>query len=149
MYNNCLGAKMFWGNINICSHFCLFLTEMLMVGEIHPHRRQGPIYLTHVNTADNLVTQGTSLSAVLVQTQFSWNIVSSSSKVFIRSQVKTRQSQSYKFKKIAKNSNLEILQDTLQGTHLLRLLDKMYKYEKDPTRTVGPTDGITFPQQWA
>ena len=30
--------------------------------------------------------------------------------IHIRSQVKTRQSQSYKFKKIAKNLNLDILQ---------------------------------------
>ena len=30
--------------------------------------------------------------------------------IHIRSQVKTRQIQSYKFKKIAKNSNFEILQ---------------------------------------
>ena len=39
------------------------------------------------------------------------------------------QSQSYKFKKIAKNSNFVILQETLHATHLLKLLDKMYKYE--------------------
>ena len=25
-------------------------------------------------------------------------------------------------------------------THLLKLLDKMYKYEKDPTRNVGATE---------
>ena len=50
------------------------------------------------------------------------------------SQVKTRQSQSYKFKKIAKNSNF--VKKTLHAIHLLKLLDKMYKYEKDPTRTV-------------
>ena len=57
--------------------------------------------------------------------------------IHIRSQVKTRQSQSYKFKKIAKNSILEILQETLHATHLLKLLGMMYKYEMDPTRTVG------------
>ena len=60
--------------------------------------------------------------------------------VHIRSQVKTRQSQSYKFKKIAKNSNFEILPETLHVTHLLKLLDKMHKYEMDPTRTVGATE---------
>ena len=60
--------------------------------------------------------------------------------IHIRSQVKTRQSQSYKFKKFAKNSNFEILQQTLQATHLLKLLDKMCKYEMDPTRTVGATE---------
>ena len=37
--------------------------------------------------------------------------------IHIRSQVKTRQSQSYKFKKIAKNSNFKILQATLHATH--------------------------------
>ena len=58
----------------------------------------------------------------------------------IRSRVKTRQSQSYKFKKIAKNSNFEILQQTLHTTHLLKLLDKMCKYEMDPTRTVDATE---------
>ena len=53
----------------------------------------------------------------------------------ITSQNKT--SQSYEFKKNAKNSNFEILQETL---HLLKLLDKMYKYEMDATRTVGATE---------
>ena len=60
--------------------------------------------------------------------------------IHIRSQVKTRQSQSYKFKKIAKNPNVEILQETLHATHFLKLLDKMSKYEMDPTRTVGSTE---------
>ena len=59
--------------------------------------------------------------------------------IHIRSQVKTRQSQSYKFVKIAKNSNCEILQATLHVTHLL-LLYKMYKYEMDPTKSVGATE---------
>ena len=56
------------------------------------------------------------------------------------SQVKTRQSQSYKFQKIAKTSNFKILQETLHGTHFLKFLDKMCKYEMDPTRTVGATE---------
>ena len=60
--------------------------------------------------------------------------------IHIRSQVKTRQSQTYKFKNIGKNSNFEILQETLHTTHLLKLLDKMYKYEMDPARTVGATE---------
>ena len=33
------------------------------------------------------------------------------------------------FKKIAKNLNLEILQETLHATHLLKLFGKMYKYD--------------------
>ena len=60
--------------------------------------------------------------------------------IHIRSQVKTRQSQSYKFKKNAKNSNFEILRETLHATHPMKLLDKKYKYEMDPTRTVGATE---------
>ena len=42
--------------------------------------------------------------------------------------------------KIAKNSNFEIFQETLHTTHLLKWLDKMYKYEMDPTKTVGTTE---------
>ena len=60
--------------------------------------------------------------------------------IHTRSKVKTRQSQSYKLKKMAKNSNFEILHKTLHATHLLKLLGKMYKYEMDPTRTVGATE---------
>ena len=40
---------------------------------------------------------------------------------------------------MAKNSNFEILQETLHVT-LLLMLDKMYKYEMNPTRTVGATE---------
>ena len=57
--------------------------------------------------------------------------------IHIRSQVKTRR-QSYKFKKIAKNSNFWILQKTWHMTHLLNLLDE---YEMDPNLlkpTLGP-----------
>ena len=42
-----------------------------------------------------------------------------------------------KFKILPK---IQILQETLQATHLLKLLDKMHKYEMDPTRTVGATE---------
>ena len=42
-----------------------------------------------------------------------------------------RQSQTYKFLKIATYSNFEILQDTLHATHLLKLLDKMNKYQME------------------
>ena len=42
--------------------------------------------------------------------------------------------------KKAKTSNFEILQETWHTTHLLKLLDKMYKYEMDPTRTVEATE---------
>ena len=41
------------------------------------------------------------------------------------SQVKRRQSQSYKFKEFAKTSNFWILKQTVHDTHLLMLLDKM------------------------
>ena len=47
--------------------------------------------------------------------------------VHIRSQVKTRQSQNYKFKEFAKASKLKKLKKHV--THLLKLLDKMCKYE--------------------
>ena len=60
--------------------------------------------------------------------------------IHIRSQVKTRQNQSYKVYKIAKSSNLKILQYILHAIYLLKLLDKMYKYDLDPTRTVGATE---------
>ena len=40
------------------------------------------------------------------------------------------------FKKLPKFQILKILQGTLHMTHLLKLLDKMYEYEMDPTRTV-------------
>ena len=73
--------------------------------------------------------------------------------IHIRFQVKTWQSEIYKFKKIAKNLSFEILQESLNTTHLLQLFDKMYKYEIDPTvgatertqdagRTDGRTDGV-------
>ena len=42
--------------------------------------------------------------------------------------------------KINKTSKFEILQETLHTTHLLRLLDEMYKYKMDPTQTVGATE---------
>ena len=43
-------------------------------------------------------------------------------------------------KKISQNLNFEILQETLHATHLLVLLDKMYRYEMDPTRSLGATE---------
>ena len=60
--------------------------------------------------------------------------------IHIRSHVKIRQSQSYKFLKITKNSNFDILQKSLQATHLLHVLDKMYKYVIGLKRTVGATE---------
>ena len=53
--------------------------------------------------------------------------------------------------KNCQNQNYKILQYTLHVTHFLKLLDKMYKYEMDQTRTVeatertrdaGRTDGV-------
>ena len=35
---------------------------------------------------------------------------------------------------------IQILQETSHATHLLKLLDKMHKYEMDPTKTVGATE---------
>ena len=57
-----------------------------------------------------------------------------------------RQSRSYKLKKIAKNSNFEIVPKALHVTYL-RLLDEMYKYEMDPIRTVGITERTRYARQ--
>ena len=38
------------------------------------------------------------------------------------------------------DSNFEILQEPSHEAHLLKLLDKMYKYEMDPTRTIGAAE---------
>ena len=56
----------------------------------------------------------------------------------IPSQNKTKSNLQIWKKKMPKN--FEILQETLRATHPLKLLDKMYKYEMDPTRTVGATE---------
>ena len=62
----------------------------------------------------------------------------------IGSQVKRRQSQSYKLKKFAKISNFWILKRALHATHLLKLLDKMCKYEMDPMSIVEDTERTRF-----
>ena len=67
--------------------------------------------------------------------------------LFIRiwSQVKTRQSQSYRFKKqVPKNYNFGILQTNLHATHFL-MLDKMYKYKMDPVSIVKDTERTRSP----
>ena len=53
-------------------------------------------------------------------------------------------SQSYKFKDFAKISNLWILKQTLHATHLLKLLDKIWKYEMDPMSIVEDTERTRF-----
>ena len=62
----------------------------------------------------------------------------------IGSQVKRRRSQSYKFKEFAKVSNFWILKQTLHGKHLLKLLDKMCKYEMDLMSIVEDTERTLF-----
>ena len=62
----------------------------------------------------------------------------------IGSQVKRRQSQSCKFKEFAKISNFCILKQTLHATHLLKLFDKMCKYEMYPTHIVEDTERTRF-----
>ena len=62
----------------------------------------------------------------------------------IRSQVKIRQSQSYKFKEFAKIANFWIFKQTLHATHILKLLDKMCKYEMDPMSIVENTERTRF-----
>ena len=41
-----------------------------------------------------------------------------------------------------KNAQNSILQTILHATHLLKLFDKMYEYEADPTRTVGANNFV-------
>ena len=62
----------------------------------------------------------------------------------IGSQVKRRQSQTYKFKKFAKISYFLILKRALHSTHPLKLLDKMCKYEMDPMSIVADTERTRF-----
>ena len=62
----------------------------------------------------------------------------------IGSQVKIRQSQSYKFKEFAKISNCWILKQSFHATYLLKLLHKMCKYEMDPTSIVEDTERTPF-----
>ena len=44
-------------------------------------------------------------------------------------------------KKLQKIQIFKISHKTLDATHLLKLIDKIYNYEMDPTRTVGSTEG--------
>ena len=60
--------------------------------------------------------------------------------IHIRSQVKTKQSQSYKFKNIDKTSNVRTFQKALHATYRLKLLNKMYTYEMDPANIVEVTE---------
>ena len=57
---------------------------------------------------------------------------------------KSKESQIHKLKKIAKISNCWILQRALHATHLLKLLDKMCKYEMDPMSIVEDTERTRF-----
>ena len=57
---------------------------------------------------------------------------------------KEDKSQSYKFKKFAKISNFWILKQPLHATHLLKLLDKMCKYEMNPMSIVEDTERTRF-----
>ena len=65
----------------------------------------------------------------------------------IGSQVKKRQSQNYKFKEFAKISDLLIWKQTLHVTHLVKLLNKMLKYEMDRTSIVKDTEQTRFCHQ--
>ena len=57
----------------------------------------------------------------------------------IGSQVKRRQSQSFEMEEFAK-----ILKQAFHRTHDLKLLDKMCKYEMDPTSIVEDTERTRF-----
>ena len=60
--------------------------------------------------------------------------------VHIRFQVKIKTKLKLQILKIDKASNFIVLQQTVHTTYVLKLLDKMYKYEMDPTRIVGATE---------
>ena len=61
--------------------------------------------------------------------------------IHIRSQVKTNKTKSkLQILKNWQKFRFKILQKAVHPTHLLKLLDKMYKFEMDPTRTVGATE---------
>ena len=62
----------------------------------------------------------------------------------VGSQIKTRQSQSYKFKEFDKILNFWNLKNTLHATHLLKLLDKIRKYEIDLASIVEDTERTRF-----
>ena len=62
----------------------------------------------------------------------------------IGSQGKRRQSQSYKVKEFAKISFFWIFKQALHATYLLKLLDKMCKYEMDPISIVEDTERTRF-----
>ena len=64
--------------------------------------------------------------------------------IHIRSHVIKRQSQRYKFQKCAKTSHFLILQQPIHATHLLKLLDKMGKYEIDLTSIAEDTERTQF-----
>ena len=55
-------------------------------------------------------------------------------------QIPSQNNTKSKLQILKKLPKLQILQETLHATHLLKLLDKMYKYEMDPTRTVEATE---------
>ena len=56
----------------------------------------------------------------------------------------TRQSEGCKFKEIAQNSNLRILHKAQHATHLLKLVDKLCKYEMDLDSIVADTEPARF-----
>ena len=62
---------------------------------------------------------------------------------WIPSQKKTK-STLHMFKEFAKISNFSILKQSLHATHLQTLLDKMCKYEMDPTSIVEDTEQTRF-----
>ena len=94
-------------------------------------------------------TQGKSSQTRTTRTPAFWGYPSATSWLpillsHIGSQVKRRQSQTYKFKEFAKISNVWILKQPLHATHLLKLLDKMCKYEMDPMSIVEDTERTRF-----
>ena len=64
--------------------------------------------------------------------------------VHVGSQVKTRQSHSYKFKEFSRTSNFLNFEETLQATQQRKLLDKMCKYKMDLASIVENTEQTVF-----
>ena len=56
----------------------------------------------------------------------------------------TRQSERWNFKEIVKNSNFRICHKTQHATHILKLVDKICKYEMDAASIVDDTQRARF-----
>ena len=130
----------------LCGHFMLAITmwlcciwlspwlpkgDELLFGSLFSHNRDHfPVHNNKLEQLECLRSEDTPAAPWLPT-------------LLTSSQVKTRQSKSYKFKEFAKTSNFSILKTFLHVTHL-KLLDKMCTYEMDPGSTVEDTEQTWF-----